>query len=86
MHLFGKISSMAGNLKVAELRFCFWLYSLSIQSKQSRMENDHYIQGDRYIQVNFAQKYRKATENFGKLYGDRNIYRVTAPTRPFIQV
>ena len=40
MRLFGKISSTPSNLKVVELRFCFWLYSLSIQSKQSPMGND----------------------------------------------
>ena len=31
-----------------------------------------YTAGDRYIQVNFAENI-KATENFGKLSGDRNI-------------
>ena len=50
MRLFGKISSMAGNLKVVTL---------------GKWQGDHYIQGDRYI--------HKATENFGKLYGDCDI-------------
>ena len=32
-----------------------------------------YTAGDRYIQVNFAENKIKATGNFGKLSGDRNI-------------
>ena len=32
-----------------------------------------YTAGDRYIQVNFAENIIKATGNFGKLSGDRNI-------------
>ena len=34
-----------------------------------KLQGDHYMQGDRYIQLNFAEKY-KATENFRKLSGD----------------
>ena len=34
-----------------------------------KLQGDHYMQGDRYIQLNFAEKY-KATENFVKLSGE----------------
>ena len=37
------------------------------------MSGDRNIQGDCYIQVNFAENIIKATGNFGKLSGDRNI-------------
>ena len=75
MRLFGKISSNAGNLKVVELRrLClFWVYSQTCVQR-SPLGNDKVmmIQGDRYIQLNFAENY-KTTENFGKSSGDRNI-------------
>ena len=46
---FGKISSMAGNLYVVELRLCLFLALFA------EYRGEHYIQGDRYIQVNFVE-------------------------------
>ena len=65
MRLFGKISSMAGNLKVVELRLCLFRVDSQTCVTLGKWQGDHYIQGDRYI--------HKATENFGKLYGDCDI-------------
>ena len=41
------------------------------------------MQGDRYIQVNFADNIRQL-KIFGKLSGDRNGYKVTAIYRAVI--
>jgi len=87
MRLFGKKSSTASNLKVVELRFCFWLYSLSIQSEQSPMGNDKVT-----IIYRVAAIYRSTLQkNIRqlKIWGSCTvtvIYRVAAHTRPFIQV
>ena len=75
MRLYGKISSTPSNLKVVELRFFFLALFAEYTVKtvtHGKWQGDHYIQGGRYTQVKFAEKY-KATENFGKLYGDSDI-------------
>ena len=89
MRLFGKISSTPSNLKVVELRFCFWLYSLSrsIQSKQSPMGNDK-VTIIYMVAAIHRSSLRKNIRQL-KILGScmvTVIYGATAHTRPFIQV
>ena len=60
--------------------FCFFLMK-DITAQQSNLcttvtlgewQGDCYMQGDRYIRVNFAEKLRQL-KNFGKLSGNCNI-------------
>ena len=77
MLLFGKISSMAGNLKMVALRLCLFLALFAayrvkpVYNSHQREMNIIYRVTAIIIQVNFVEKY-KATENFGKLSGGSN--------------